>query len=51
MLRIRLLPVLGFARNATLQVNCALGAVPPGRSVEGMYDSSWKGMAPNFLRR
>ncbi len=35
-LRIRILPVLGFARNATLQVNCALGKVPPERSVEGI---------------
>ncbi len=35
-LRIRLLPVLGFARNATLQVNCALGKVPPEHQVEGI---------------
>jgi hypothetical protein len=35
-LRIRLLPVLGFARNATLQVNCALGKVPSERAVEGI---------------
>ncbi len=35
-LRIRLLPVLGFAKNATLQVNCALGKVPPEHQVEGM---------------
>ena len=35
-LRIRLLPVLGFARNATLQVNCALGKVPSVHSVEGI---------------
>ena len=35
-LRIRLLPVLGVARNATLQVNCALGKVPPAHSVEGI---------------
>jgi hypothetical protein len=35
-LRIRLLPVLGFAKNATLQVNCALGKVPPEHLVEGI---------------
>ena len=35
-LRIRLLPVLGFARNATLQVNCALGKVPSEHQVEGI---------------
>jgi hypothetical protein len=35
-LRIRLLPVLGFAKNATLQVNCALGKVPPEHQVEGI---------------
>jgi hypothetical protein len=35
-LHIRLLPVLGFARNATLQVNCALGKVPPEHSAEGI---------------
>jgi hypothetical protein len=35
-LRIRLLPVLGFARNATLQVNCAIGRVPTERAVEGI---------------
>jgi hypothetical protein len=35
-LRIRLLPVLGFARNAILQVNCALGKVPSEHSVEGI---------------
>jgi len=35
-LRIRLLPVLGFARNATLQVNCALGKVPSEHAVEGI---------------
>jgi len=33
-LRIRLLPVLGLAKNATLQVNCALGKVPPEHQVE-----------------
>jgi hypothetical protein len=34
--RIRLLPVLGVSRTATLQVNCALGKVAPERSVEGI---------------
>ena len=34
--RIRLLPVLGLTRNATLQVNCALGKVPPEHQVEGI---------------
>ena len=35
-LHIRLLPVLGLAKNATLQVNCALGKVPPEHQVEGI---------------
>jgi hypothetical protein len=35
-LRIRLLPVLGFAKNATLQVTCALGRVPPEHQAEGI---------------
>ena len=35
-LRIRLLPVSGFTKNATLQVNCALGKAPPERQVEGI---------------
>jgi hypothetical protein len=35
-LRIRLIPVLGSAKNATLQVNCPLGKVPPERQVEGV---------------
>jgi hypothetical protein len=35
-LRIRLLPVLGVARNATLQVNCALGKVPSEHATEGI---------------
>jgi hypothetical protein len=34
--RIRLLPVSGAARTALLQVNCALGDVPPNRSIEGI---------------
>jgi hypothetical protein len=44
-LRIRLLPVLGFARNATLQVNCALGKVPPEHQVEGIRLAFEKGGA------
>ena len=35
-LRIRLLPVSGLAKNATLQVNCALGNVPAEHQVEGV---------------
>jgi hypothetical protein len=35
-LRIRLLPMLGFAKTATLQVNCALGKVPDEHQVEGI---------------
>jgi len=35
-LRIRLIPVLGFAKNATLQVNCALGKVPDEHPTEGI---------------
>ncbi len=35
-LRIRLLPALGFAKNATLQVNCALGKVPDEHRTEGI---------------
>jgi hypothetical protein len=34
--RIRLLPVRGLSKNATLEVNCAIGKVPPKRSVEGI---------------
>jgi hypothetical protein len=34
--RIRLLPVSGLSKNATLQVNCAIGRVPPERQVEGI---------------
>jgi hypothetical protein len=34
--RIRLLPVRGLSKNATLQVNCAIGKVPPEHSVEGI---------------
>jgi hypothetical protein len=35
-LRIRLLPMLGLARNATLAVNCALGKVPDEHPTEGI---------------
>jgi hypothetical protein len=35
-LRIRLLPVSGLAKNATLQVNCALGKVPAEHPVEAI---------------
>jgi len=35
-LHIRLLPISGFARNATLQVNCALGKVPDEHPTEGI---------------
>ena len=34
--RVRLLPVRGLAKNATLQVNCAIGKVPPEHPVEGI---------------
>lgn len=33
---IRLWPVQGLAKNATLEVNCALGKVPPEHPVEGI---------------
>lgn len=35
-LRVRLMPVSGFAKNATLQVNCAIGHVPPEHQAEGI---------------
>ena len=35
-LRIRLMPVSGLAKNATLQVNCALGKVPDEHQTEGI---------------
>ena len=35
-LQIRLLPVLGFAKNAALQVNCALGKVPAENPNDGI---------------
>ncbi|HVN03244.1 MAG TPA: hypothetical protein VMT86_02435 [Bryobacteraceae bacterium] len=34
--RIRLLPVRGLPKNATLEVNCALGKAPPEHQVEGL---------------
>ena len=34
--RIRLLPVWGLSKNATLQVNCAIGKVPREHQVEGI---------------
>jgi len=60
-LRIRLLPALGFARNATLQVNCALGKVPAEHQTEGIklaferggveYDEEISGRALFLLNR
>ena len=60
-LRIRLLPVSGFARNATLQVNCALGNVPAEHQTEGIrlafersgveYDEEISGRALFLLTR
>lgn len=35
-LRVRLLPLSGITKTAMLQLNCALGAVPRERSVEGI---------------
>jgi hypothetical protein len=35
-LRIRLIPVSGFPKNAALQVNCALGKVPDEHQTEGI---------------
>ena len=43
-LHIRLLPVSGFARTATLQVNCALGKVPDEHPTEGIRLSLERGM-------
>ncbi len=34
--RIRLLPIRGLSKNATLQVNCAIGKVPPEHPLEGI---------------
>jgi len=60
-LHIRLLPVSGFARNATLQVNCALGKVPAEHQTEGIrlaferggaeYDEEISGRALFLLTR
>jgi hypothetical protein len=44
-LHIRLLPVVGLPRNATLQVNCALGKVPDEHPVEGIRLSFEEGGA------
>jgi hypothetical protein len=46
-LRIRLLPAVGFARNATLQVNCALGKVPDEHPTEGIR-LSFEGRGAEF---
>jgi hypothetical protein len=35
-LRVRLLPMRGLSRTATLQVNCALGKVPDEHQMEGI---------------
>ena len=35
-LRIRLIPALGFAKNATLRVNCDLGKMPDEHPTEGI---------------
>ena len=43
MLRIRLIPVRGLSRNATLQVNCVLEKVPSEHPVEGISLSFEKG--------
>ena len=34
--RVRLLPIVGLPKTATLQVNCALAKVPPERQTEGI---------------
>jgi hypothetical protein len=34
--RIRLLPMWGLSKSATLEVNCALGKVPPEHPTEGI---------------
>ena len=44
-LRIRLLPMPGFARIATLQVNCPLGKVPDEHPTEGVRLSLERGMS------
>jgi hypothetical protein len=44
-LHIRLLPVAGFARFATLQVNCALGKVPDEHPTEGVRLSFERGIS------
>jgi hypothetical protein len=44
-LRIRLLPMAGFGRIATLQVNCAQGKVPDEHPTEGVRLSLERGMS------
>ena len=44
-LHIRLLPISGFARTATLEVNCALGKVPDEHPTEGIRLSLERGMS------
>jgi hypothetical protein len=60
-MHIRLLPVRGLSRNATLQVNCALGKVPTEHATEGIrlavegggveYDEEVSGRAMFLLTR
>jgi hypothetical protein len=45
--RIRLLPVWGSSKNATLEVNCALGKVPPEHQMEGIK-LAFEGGGPEF---
>jgi hypothetical protein len=35
-LKVRLVPVVGLRRNATVELNCAMGNVPPERSIGGV---------------
>jgi hypothetical protein len=42
-LRIRLIPVRGLSRNATLQVHCAIGKVPAEHQMEGIRMASEMG--------
>jgi hypothetical protein len=46
-LRIGLLPVWGLSKNATLEVNCAFGKVPPEHQVEGIR-LAFEGGGPEF---
>jgi len=45
--RIRLMPVRGVSKNATLEVNCALGKVPPEHQAEGIR-LAFEGGGPQF---